>query len=465
MKKAALAEGREEEVDSIKNIGKFRKILGVRLSAIIELIIFFAIILLLAFFLDRDDLFFSVSPHPFWIIVILLSAQYGTVEGLLAAFVSTVVLLLGEYPERDILQDQFQYFLYIGKNPILWFVAAIVVGEVRNRHIRERDRLKKVAIEAEEKEKTITNSYNSLKAVKERFEVKLASEMQTALMSYEAFKKLEVLDKDVILKGGMDLIKNFIAPECYSIYFLEKAQLKRVCQEGWPQDEAYQTTFGAETRLFQEVIGKGRVASVIYPEDREMLADQGVIAAPIKSVQPLAIYGMAKIEKLHFTQLRMDTIQILRLIGEWIGTAYSSYLAKEEADESRFISPESRLLTLNYLLFQKEFLTNLGKRLQASVVLLYVTLTAKAALSEEEKIAAMKNFRQAVSENLRSVDQAFEYQKSGLEFAVLLVKTSLAGCEIVKDKLDQGLQKVFHQQFSIGYRIEPLYMYEDEKSS
>jgi len=463
MKKTAATKETYEELDSIKNIGQFRKFLGLRVSALIELIAFFVVILVIAFFLDNDELFFSVSPHPFWIIVILLSVQYGTAEGIIAAVVSTLVLFLGNYPERDILQDPFQYFLYITKNPLLWLVAAVIIGEVRNRHIRERDRLRKVAIEAEEKEKVIANSYNSLKIAKERIDIKLASEMQTALMAYEAFKKLETLDKSAILKGGIDLMKTLIAPEECSIYLLEKNLLNRIADEGWQTEKGYKTSFGANATLFREIVGKARVISVIDPEDRAILANEGILAAPIKSVQPAAIYGMVKIEKLPFTQLRMNTIQVLRLIGEWIGTAYSSYLAKQEADESRFVSEKSQLFTFNYLLYQKYFLTNLGKRLHTNIILLYVVLEQKEEMLEEQKLEVMKTFRKVVSENLRSIDQAFEYQKNHLEFALLLINTPPASCETIKDKINQALHSELHHKFSISYRIEPLYLYEDEK--
>ncbi len=447
----------DSDPDEISKIGQYRKFLGVRTSAWYEMIIFFLVAIGFALALHSGDLFFSVNPHPFWIIVILLSAQYGTTEGLVAATLSTIILLMGNYPEQDLLQDQYTYFLYIAKNPILWFVAAALIGEIRGRHIRERDRLRLAALEAEKKEKAIASNYQNLKMAKERLEVKVAGKMQTTLMSYEALKKLESLDKDIILQGAVDLMRTFIAPEKCSVYLLEDNQLKNIAANGWQSDDPYLTSFSPNSKLFQEVIGGAKVVAVTNPEDRVTLAGEGIIAAPIKSSQKKTIYGMIKVEKLPFTQLRFDTIQLLRLIGEWVGTAYSSYLVHQQSNEARFLNEDNNLLTKSYLNYQKSFLTQIGKRLKINIGILYISLVSENPLSSMDRLITTEAFRKVVTENLRTIDQAFEYKKTDLEFAILLVNTKNAGYEIVKNKLGLALEKALNHKFSINYRIEPLY--------
>ncbi len=131
------------EKSEIEQIGRYPKFLGLRLVAWIEMLIFFCLMFAIAFIFRIPFNYFSVSPHPFWIIVILMAAQYGTNEGLVAAIISTCVLLLGPLPTQDILQDRFQYFFILVKTPLLWFIAAVIFGELRKRQIRERDHLKK----------------------------------------------------------------------------------------------------------------------------------------------------------------------------------------------------------------------------------------------------------------------------------------------------------------------------------
>lgn len=181
------------------------------------------------------------------------------------------------------------------------------------------------------------------------------------------------------------------------------------------------------------------------------------MAAPIKEARKRVIYGMVKIEKLPFTQLRFDTVQLIRMIGEWVAAAYASYLVHNQANEARFLDEKTNLFTISYLNYQKSFLAQLGKRIKINMGILYVTLTSSTPLSHMDRLSTTETFRKVVSENLRNVDQAFDYQKTGLEFAILLINTNHAGYETVKNKLSQALAKALGPRFSINYRIEPLY--------
>ena len=62
-----------------------RAILGLRVSALVETLLFLAVALLVDSLLGAGDRFSEISPHPFWIIVLLVSTYYGTNEGLATA--------------------------------------------------------------------------------------------------------------------------------------------------------------------------------------------------------------------------------------------------------------------------------------------------------------------------------------------------------------------------------------------
>lgn len=314
----------------MKKIKFPEKLLGLRASAIVEIAAFFFFAFLIAMLLDQKSNFFSVSPHPYWIIVILIAAQYGTNEALIAAGVSSIILLLGPLPPQTVLQDRFEYLLYLVKNPLLWFVAAAILGELRLKHIRERDKLKKIAEEAEEEKKKIAESYAALKNIKERLEMHIVSEMSTTLMAITAFKELEEPSKEGIIKGAVDLTRTLIAPEKFSIFLLESGKLKKKASEGWEETDHYLESLDASSPLYQEIADEGRVVSMTT--DPEILGDEGVLAAPIIDEKE-EIHGMIKVEQIPFLRLRTTTIESLRTLGEWVGSA----LAKEEAKEKRHV--------------------------------------------------------------------------------------------------------------------------------
>lgn len=447
----------EKEEEEIQKMGEYKKILGIRVSALIEILIFFAIMIILDLLFGKGVSFFHVCPHPFWIIVILLSVQYGIIEGLLATVVATIVLFLGYIPERIILQDKFEYFFFLFKNPILWLVAAVILGEIRMRHIRERDRLRKIAIEAKEREKTIVDSYENLKKVKEHIEINFATEMQTALMAYNSFKELEKLGRNDMIKGGMDLVRILLAPDKFSCFLLEANQLRCVSEEGWEEKDAYAREFAPEGALFEEIVGERRALTVVSEADRVILDKEGCMAAPILDPASRNVYGMIKIEQIPFMRWRINTTETLRLIGEWVGTAYASALAKEEAEEKRFIAKDTDLLTFTYFEYQKEFLSHLGKRLNIDVTLLTIFLNNPEAYARERRTEILKAFRAAVKAKLRAVDQAFEFEKKGAEMALILINTSVENSEIVKRNIQEELEKRLGKAIAFTYQMISLY--------
>jgi len=295
--------------------------LSIRPSVWGEILLFFLLIFLIAHLLQTPFNFFTVSPQPFWIIVILIATQYGTVEGLLAALVSTsVLLLLGPLPTPNILADPFDRFFILAKTPILWFIASVVLGELRLRQLREVERLKQKAETAAERENKVANAYLSLQTVKESLELQIASEMPTALLAIARFREMEERGKERVVQGALDLIQTLFNPEQYSIYFLEKNLLNCVGSIGWKENETYSRTLTETSPLFQEIVDHKRSISV-RTTDPKILGEEGVLAVPIFT-QDSQVIGMIKIEEIPFTKLNTGLLEALVTIGKWIGLIY-----------------------------------------------------------------------------------------------------------------------------------------------
>ncbi len=311
------------DTDILKQ-GTYKKFLGLRVAAWVEIICFYSFLSLGAFLFGAKINYFAVSPHPYWILIVLMSAQYGTNEGLTAALIGTVILELGPLPVRNILQDKSEYFFLLAKTPLMWFVTAVILGELRMKHMQERDLLRAAALEANEKQEKIATSYNSLKKLKERLEMRVASEMQTTLMVINAFKELEEQGREGIINGANELTKTLVAPEKFSIFLLEKDSLICACKDGWQPSDHFEESFGPDTPIYQEIVENHRILS-LHISDPSILQDQGVLAAPIICNPEKQVFGMIKVEQIPVVRLNTATIETLRLIGEWVGKSYSNY--------------------------------------------------------------------------------------------------------------------------------------------
>ena len=83
----------------------------------------------------------QISPQLFWIPVILLSAQYGTVSGLIAAILSIALVQYSTPALQGLQEDYYTYVARVSTLPALWLGAAILLGEMRTRHIVEHNRI------------------------------------------------------------------------------------------------------------------------------------------------------------------------------------------------------------------------------------------------------------------------------------------------------------------------------------
>lgn len=113
-----------------------------------------ALLLCGAAFLEHSGLLsFAAWPvHPFLFVVILLSAQYGVLGGILTATGATALSYLSGWPERPIDMSHAQYFLLTWADPLSWVLAALMVGIVtshRGRMLEEQGEKLRKAMMAE----------------------------------------------------------------------------------------------------------------------------------------------------------------------------------------------------------------------------------------------------------------------------------------------------------------------------
>jgi hypothetical protein len=62
-------------------------------------------------------------PHPFWILVLLMSAQYGIMGALFATLSATGMFFANELPAQSAAQDFYAYAGIIAVQPCAWFAA------------------------------------------------------------------------------------------------------------------------------------------------------------------------------------------------------------------------------------------------------------------------------------------------------------------------------------------------------
>jgi hypothetical protein len=434
-----------------------KSVLGIRLSAMVETVLFLGLAVLLDHLYFSGNRFWALEPHPFWLLVALVSVQYGTNEGVFAAAASSIVLLSGKLPVQSIDTDFYEHVLHLGARPLLWLVSAVVLGELRNRHARREIELEQQVGESKKREHGIALAYQELKAAHEKLEINVASELRTVVSIYRAAKTLQNLSVNEVMAGAVNLVSVVLGPEKFSVYTVDGGALALKLKRGWSEEDAYETTIWPDNPLFQTVVVGQRYVSAADTVDERVLGRQGVLAGPLLQGDGGEVVGMLKIERLRFSDLNLTTVENFKVVCELLSTALGNARRYDAAAQQSILSTDSMLLSDAFYARQAAFLAALGKRIGFPVSIMRASIENPQDLSEEQRQSLPGLVRDASVQVLRTTDLAFEFKSGNWQYIVVLPNTPMAQTQIVMDKFRIAiLKKLASNVARLTIECEPL---------
>ncbi len=429
------------------------RILGIRLSAIVEALGILVILTLVDAFFFQGNRFWDANPHPFWIAVLLLAAQYGTNEGLLAAALATIFYLVGNTPAAPEGVNHYDHLYSISINPILWFVVGWIVGELRQRHVRERDELRRAIAESSQRENVISESYKFVRSRKESLEVQVSGQLASSIEAYRAAKSVETLDPKSVMQGVERLVKSVLGPQKFSLFIQHDTKLTATIMHGWNASDSYASEIDSFSPLYQAVIGNLETLVIANEEHEIALGGQGLMAGPIIDPESRRVIGMLKVELMDFTSLSLSTVETFRALNEWIGTALINARNYQMVKSESVVNPERNLLTYNYFKRQSDYLAKLAKRVGFDLSMIVIKPNDIKSMTDSDRITIARQISESVKSVLRNVDLAFDYQTDGEEYSVLLPATSQAGANIVRDKIAKDMEKNLRGKRDVNFNF------------
>ncbi len=396
---------------------KQRTFFGIRVSALVETIAFIAIVLIVDYLFAAADRFQGLNPHPFWIIVLLVTVQYGTVEGIVAAIFSTIALYVGNIPEIQFNESLFQYNARLALNPALWFVAALVLGEIHMRLINERDKLKEVAVNSERNARDVTEAYQILKEKKEHLEVRFVSQVRSFSFSIKALQNMESMSPAQIFMSLLEMVNEIIGPKKFSIYTFSENGFEVMLSEGWGDSEPYQRRFLNTHPIYTTIVSKKHLLCVTNPEDEAVLGGEGLVASPIIDNDSGTIYGMLKIEEINFYDLNISTLWVVDALTDLIGAAFANAQTYDWLSRTK-IYASTRKGVYSYALYriQKEYVSHVAAQLSGALWELDVTCEVDAQAREEVR-ADLEYF---LLKGVPALGEVFQLGQDDLHYSLLI---------------------------------------------
>jgi hypothetical protein len=267
--------------------------------ALVELLVLLVVPILLEWLLPNFPDLTQIQPHPYWLPILLLSLQYGTVSGFLAAIVAIIGAWLIGWPEQDIGENHFQYLVRIWTLPVLWIGTALILGQFRMRQIMQKIELQR-QVEKLEHERTTLGDY----AKRMRRRCDELERSMTARATPDAVRLVDALaalrsTKVSNIETTFRQCMHALLPEGQASLFVADGDgLTLVASFGWPRNARFARRLETSAPLTRAVLGDMRAVSSLHPGDELVLAGEGLIAVPAMLPGRSAIVGMLKAEDL-----------------------------------------------------------------------------------------------------------------------------------------------------------------------
>lgn len=260
----------------------------------------------------------TLSPHPFWIAVLLLSWQHGTLAGVAAALVAIVLhWYFGHSSATAGVEDFYDYLYRMWREPALWLVAAVVLGGLRAQQVQKAERLHDRLLEAKTQLSEIAALVKRSRSHCADLERRIATSMDRSVEAgFATVEAVRTSTRDGLASTLPDAVRLLVGPASYSIATFQAGRLvleeELSCIQAEPtrQPSAAALPMGLESEL---VRGR-RVLSLRREEDLEILAGAALIAAPIASDSHGQVIGaliVHSMEPMRLTQECELSIAIL----------------------------------------------------------------------------------------------------------------------------------------------------------
>lgn len=266
--------------------------------ALIELAGLLALIFAVDWFFPGVEVF-SLEPSPFWLPVLLLTAQYGTIAGLVAAAAATSAHILNGFPEQGIGENLFSYFLKIWALPMLWTGVALVLGQFRLRQIEAKRALQQ-SLGQKSTEARELAVYS--KKLEDRCHA-LERTMCAGRGSHAAIAALESLvtlaHPPADIGAALHGIAEHVLPGAeLSIFAATPSGCDVIAASHWPEPPHWSTSIPSGHPLYRALVSERRALCVLNAADEAALAGEGLAACPIFAPDTERVTGFVKLERI-----------------------------------------------------------------------------------------------------------------------------------------------------------------------
>lgn len=273
-----------------------------RPAAMLELLAIFAAILLIDWLWPALDIH-DLQPSPYWLPVLLLSAQYGTISGAVAAVAAIAFhFTFATSPEQGVGENEFAYRLRLLSQPILWIAAVLLLGQFRMQQIAAKRDLARLAIDLDEQRTGLADYAQRLRVRCDRLEREIAGrphgEGRALLAAVGELASVSGTQRSIReISVAISRVVAVAYPQAtVTLFVLRDGGFIRFTGSGPLPDNGFLDTIPKEHPLAAAILGQRISLCILRESDEAVLGSQGLAAVPVFDREG-EVAGLLKIEQ------------------------------------------------------------------------------------------------------------------------------------------------------------------------
>ena len=340
----------------------------------------------------------------------------------------------------------YEYLVQVIYRPILWTLAAVVIGEMTARLKKANAELLLENRFVKQREQQITKSYKNLKEIKEGMETRMVGQLRSSIDSFNAMRNVNKLNPVALLRGISEVVRTVTAPEQFSVYIFSPNGFELIDAHGWEDEHSYPRGFGPETALFVEMSGAQRIVCAINPKDADLLDTDGIMCGPL--IDPIngMVFGMIKIERLDFMALNATNVETFKLMLDWAGATFSQARQFQKAYGNMLHSTKSGVLSSAFYKYYTSYLRRVRDLHQMPFFQLVVKVNDLTYDDASDRIRFGRRLVSFTKEHLPNDMLLFAKKSNHTEFALIPMGANKEQMQGVANML-QAFLAVEHEQY------------------
>jgi len=156
-------------------------------------------------------------PHPYWLVVILASSQYGVIGGMIVTVVATSLYLFDVTP-RSAVQELYSYAGMVVAQPTAWLATALIIGGLRSMHIYQAAELTRNLRLSRRRANDLADGLEHALAEITALEQRIATDTSSAAALSRGFSKIDLSDRRAAAASFGELFRFGADTTTFTIY-------------------------------------------------------------------------------------------------------------------------------------------------------------------------------------------------------------------------------------------------------